>query len=281
MLANGIKEETTTTGTGTVTLTSTTGMVRVSDVFGVGDLVSYSIKSGNNWEWGIGTVGASNTLARTRPQATYASGTYSNDAPSAITLAGTSEVYCTPHSGPWQGIGSAQRGGADVYIFGHGTAAVATQDRAQGANQITYCLLPILRPFKVTALSINARTASGANIRLGLYSTNTTGDPSALLVDAGEVTASSTGNLELTLGTPIILLPGTYWTAAILSETTTIRGLNSTGMPSIGLTSLAASGLFCTAFENQTYGAFPSTATPTVNSSFVIPALVYVKGRNL
>lgn len=99
MLANGVQETTTTTGTGTVTLAAATGFNRFS-VFAVGGIASYAIKDGNNREWGMGTVSAGNTLARTHVMATLVAGTYNATNPTAITLAsGAAEVICTPHIG--------------------------------------------------------------------------------------------------------------------------------------------------------------------------------------
>jgi hypothetical protein len=94
MFGNWIKENTTTSGTGTMTLSAVTGFERFSDAFSVGDLVYYEIRDGNNREAGIGTLGASNTLARTTVLETLVAGTRST-AGTALTLSGgTAEVYC-------------------------------------------------------------------------------------------------------------------------------------------------------------------------------------------
>lgn len=99
MLSNGIKEKTATTGAGTITLSAVTGFARFSDI-ATGHPASYAIKDGNNWEWGIGTVGASNTLARTVITARLVAGTYTSSGATAITLAsGNAEVICTEHTG--------------------------------------------------------------------------------------------------------------------------------------------------------------------------------------
>jgi hypothetical protein len=98
MFANNVKETTATTGTGTVTLAAVAGSARGADAFAVGDLVPYGIRSGDDWEWGIGTVGATNTLARTTINATFVAGVYNKATPTAITLAGTSTVIVTPHA---------------------------------------------------------------------------------------------------------------------------------------------------------------------------------------
>ena len=124
MFANNVKETTATTGTGTVTLAAVAGSARVADAFAVGDLVPYGIKSGDDWEWGFGTVGAGNTLARTTINATYVAGVYNKTTPVAITLAGTSTVIVTPHAdavaawvgSPVNNIGTTGRQGFGVGI---------------------------------------------------------------------------------------------------------------------------------------------------------------------
>lgn len=94
-IANGVKETTTTVGTGTMTLVAVTGFARFSAAFSNGTLVPYAIKDGDNWEWGVGTVGASNTLARTTVQSKLVSGTFTQGGTTAITLSGSAEVLCT------------------------------------------------------------------------------------------------------------------------------------------------------------------------------------------
>lgn len=75
LTSNVTQESTTTAGAGTVTLALQTGWMRFSDRFAVGDLVYYSIRDGNNWEIGKGTIGAANTLARTTALETLTAGT--------------------------------------------------------------------------------------------------------------------------------------------------------------------------------------------------------------
>ena len=85
-----VKETTTTTGTGTINLAGAEDGYQTF-VAGVGDgnYTYYVIESGNNWEVGIGLVtdAAPDTLSR----ATIISSSNSNN---AITLAGTSTVFC-------------------------------------------------------------------------------------------------------------------------------------------------------------------------------------------
>jgi hypothetical protein len=84
-----VKETTTTTGTGTVTLAGASTGFQSFSVIGDGNTTFYTLVSGNDWEVGIGTYTASGTtLSRDTVLESSNSG-------SAITLSGTSDVFCT------------------------------------------------------------------------------------------------------------------------------------------------------------------------------------------
>jgi hypothetical protein len=98
MLDVGIKETTSTTGPGTVTLSAVSNFVRVSQAFGVGDLVAYCLTSGNgDKEWGVGTAGSGNTLSRDFIDATLVGSTFTRSGATAISLTGTSTLIVTEH----------------------------------------------------------------------------------------------------------------------------------------------------------------------------------------
>ena len=84
-----VKETTTTTGTGTITLAGPVSGYQAFSVIGNGKTTWYAIESGSAWEVGIGTYTLSGTtLSRDTILESSNSG-------SAITLAGTSTVFCT------------------------------------------------------------------------------------------------------------------------------------------------------------------------------------------
>ena len=84
-----VKETTTTTGTGTVTLAGAEYGFQAFSVIGDASTTYYAIVSGNDWEVGLGTYTSSGTtLSRTTILE-------SSNAGSAITLSGTSDVFCT------------------------------------------------------------------------------------------------------------------------------------------------------------------------------------------
>lgn len=91
VLANRVKDTTTTTGTGTVTLSGTapTGFQNFS-VIGNGNSTYYTLVSGSAWEVGIGTYTSSGTtLSRDTVLSSSAGGT------TKISLTGTSDVFVT------------------------------------------------------------------------------------------------------------------------------------------------------------------------------------------
>ena len=99
MLKHGVQGNTTTTGTGTVTLSAVAGMSPASARFIVGAFMDYAIFDANgNKEWGIGTVGASNTLARTTITGTLVGTTYTVGG-TALSLSGSASVACVEHEG--------------------------------------------------------------------------------------------------------------------------------------------------------------------------------------
>jgi hypothetical protein len=76
-----VKETTTTTGTGTVTLAGASSGFQSFAAIGNGNTTYYAITSGNDYEVGLGTYRA--TILE------------SSNSGSAITLSGTSDVFCT------------------------------------------------------------------------------------------------------------------------------------------------------------------------------------------
>lgn len=94
LVADRVKETTATTGTGTVTLAgASAGFRAFSSAFSENDVVYYCLVSGSLWEVGYGTFKVSNnTLARDTVLSSSAGGT------TKITLAGTSDVFCTAPS---------------------------------------------------------------------------------------------------------------------------------------------------------------------------------------
>ena len=88
VVADRVQETTTTIGTGTITLAGAVSGFQSFAIIGNANTTYYCVTSGADWEVGIGTyTSAGTTLARTTILASSAAG-------AAISLAGTSNVFC-------------------------------------------------------------------------------------------------------------------------------------------------------------------------------------------
>ena len=215
MLANGAKETTTTAGTGTVTLSAVTGFPRFSDILGVGTLVDYAIRSGDSWEWGIGTLAAGNTLARSIVNAKYESGVYSKNPASGLSLSGTSEIFCTAHSATVIPALPAmpQRGSLKRVILNGVPANYRVRTNAAlVASQIAFFPYQVDLRCRVTKVGVSAgASVTGAQCRVGLYAMGSGGTPSTLLFESGLLEPVTGGTDYLNTITEYDLLPGWYW----------------------------------------------------------------------
>ncbi len=126
-------------------------------------------------------------------------------------------------------------------------------------------------PFRVrerttfTRLGVEVTTGAGANGRLGIYNA-ANGVPTALVVDAGNVIFSSTGEKEVTISQT--LMPGLYFIGVVTDNTPTLLGgtIQHTAMiADVGLLSPDAQGSGGTMriSGSHTFGALP-TNFPTV-----------------
>jgi hypothetical protein len=227
---NGVYETTTTSGTGTVTLSAVTGRPRFADA-GVNALAPYAIKDGNNWEWGMGTVGASNTLARSIIAATLVSGTYDNTSPTAITLSGSAaDVYLAP-------ITEAIAPGMPIIASAYGRKTIDSphwSTYASGTLALTADRLYVV-PFRVdSAYDINGfhvdmdtAGAASTKARIGLYRLKSDGQPGDLIVETADVDTSVAAAVLSPSVTQTRIYPGWYYVGIVCSGTPTLKAYPS------------------------------------------------------
>jgi hypothetical protein len=166
-----VRETSTTTGTGTFTLAgAVTGFQTFSSAIGNTNTTYYTITNGDEWEVGVGTVGAG-TLARTTVLA-------SSNAGSAVTFsAGTKDVFCSYPAG------KALYTDASGNAIGLGTvASTTTLTNATG--------LPISTG--ISGLGTNVATALGTAV----------GSTGAVVVNGGVLGTPSSGTLTNCTGLP-------------------------------------------------------------------------------
>lgn len=257
MLANWVKETTTTTGAGTLTLSAITGFPRFSEAFAADELVSYAILTNDTpprpLEWGIGTMGASNTLARTTVLGTYAASTLNTTNPTAVNLsAGTYNVICAESMGGvvpgLPGIDTTNGSGGSFvpYPWAAGSAAlVLVADRMYISN------FRLSSRRKVTAFRMRVSTAVAGNLRMGIYKCGVDGKPAELMLESGDISTGSTGVITWTLATAKIFPPGWYFFA--IATKGTAPTVNSCALPANHLQAETPVGTDATAVVAITY----------------------------
>lgn len=219
MLANGVKETTTTTGTGTVTLSAVTGFPRFSSVLSVGQFVDYAIQDGNNWEWGVGKIGASNTLERTLVTATYSSGTYSKNPATPLSLSGSATVMCTitaETGGIGRGGGSLNRTPQTV-LSGHmvknAAGSSTTGYTLTGANRLHW--FPFVWPSGIdrfaTGVRLNVFTAAGTKMRIAIVEPGNPMSASRIVAQTGDIATATTGIKTASFADPVALPLARYY----------------------------------------------------------------------
>lgn len=126
VVADRVQETTTTAGTGTVTLAGAVTGYQSFATIGNGNTTYYTITNGANWEVGIGTYSTSGpTLARTTILA-------SSNAGSAITLSGTSIVFCT-----YPAKRAVEKDASNILTLDAGTTTTSPLAFVSGTNLTT------------------------------------------------------------------------------------------------------------------------------------------------
>lgn len=216
MLADFVKETTTTTGTvASLTLSAVTGFARFADAFPVGSPVIYAIQSGNNRETGVGTVGASNTLTRVRATAKYESGVLTKNPATFMSLAGTSDVMIALSSAATE-TGQSMLLRANSSVAKHVMSAGApytTKGNAILAPNYLY-VFPYRLEMSGTVGKIGCLTNVGrasSTCRVGLYAQAADGSLGQLLMESGVLDTIVDNTVYLGTITNTHLQAGWYW----------------------------------------------------------------------
>lgn len=232
MLDVGIKETTTTTGTGTVTLSAVSNFVRVSDAFGVGDMVSYCLTSGNgDKEWGIGRAAASNTFSRDFVKSTLVGTTFTSSGASAISLTGTSTLIVTQtdtvHAGGELQIGTS----IGTMYFSPAQVNLTTISTGAAVADRLYAV-PFTSTFAggISGAGIIVTTAVAGSAYVGVaesYRDSNGWRPGRLIGQTSALDLSTTGTKVDTSFTPKMKAGHIYWMLLTCSSAATIRFIST------------------------------------------------------
>lgn len=143
----------------------------------------------------------------------------------------------------------------------------------------------VTRTFPAISVYNTSAAESGNKARLGVYS-STNGQPSALLVDAGEITLTGAAAIRDLTATIALSVGRLYFTCIHTNAAFTVRALTPgaggteasirLGQPSSNLAS--AANLSATFYANQAYGALPSTPPTLTTAGYTTVPFVCVKG---
>lgn len=274
MLANWIRQTTTTPGAGDLTLSAVANHCTFADEFVIGQPFYYMIQrdsDGSAVEHGIGKLSASNTLVRLAVLQTF-DGSFNNAPSGHVSLtAGTYRVICagTMQQGgvtTFPGITSAAALRAAVlypYVASANNRTITANQPLVFAGRIDACGKGI------SALGVAITTAAGNasnKLRIGVYAINTDGSPGALVAETNDIQVDTTGNKSASLaGGKKIIPPGWYY-FAILSDVAPGMSSGSTSVIAqttpLGMTSGTSPASFGTcASVSAGWSSMPSSIT--------------------
>lgn len=172
--------------------------------------------------------------------------------------AAASRVDYADHFNPW--LRATARTGR--YYGGKASNPGVTTTFAVSAN-VHYALPFILdKRTTFTAIAAAVTTLHASNLRMGIYA-HESGLPGALILDAGEVSAGSTGVKDIAAS--LTLDPGIYWLTSVYAGTPTMRAAGyhtaAANLPELAqLVGCATPGTFDSRITaSLTYGALPTT----------------------
>lgn len=217
MLANNVRQITTSEGLGPLTLGPSVDYGRtLSSQYGIGDPIPYTADDrAGNWEMGIGHLSDPNTLVRD----IFVDGSASTFISFA---AGTKQVFITPHSGSFAPSSQGQMDYNNVFGINCGPQPGAQGHSDRENNKQFARALQLDEDLLVSFLGFYVSTSSPtATARCGI-SRLINGVPEDLYLMDEVLDVTSTGNIETPLPTPLILKAGWYLIHYLCDESTVV-----------------------------------------------------------
>ena len=211
-----VQETTTTTGTGTITLAGAVAGYQSFAVIGNGNTTYYAITSGNNWEVGLGTYSSIGpTLARTTILASSAAG-------AAITLSGTSNVFCTYPAA--KSVYEDASGNVAGYPITDGsinnTPIGATTPNTVAATSVTSDTLSLTTPLAISSGGTGKGTGAAALANLYGFTSTTTSGGTTTLTNTSNYYQYFTGTSNQTINLPSTATLAQGWSFHLINAST-------------------------------------------------------------
>lgn len=205
IIADRVRETTTTTGTSAFALSAVTGFRRLADVCAVNDTVPYVAEDGTDWEVGIGTYSATNTLTRTTILA-------SSNAGAVVSFsAGTKRVFVAVPASAFVPAFRPRVSGVSLYDI-PGVTIYEQSTATRLGNRLYYEPL-IVGPEGLyvaeVAVQVSSAAPSGNTLRLGICSIGSDNYPDEVLWGTVGLAIDATG--IVTAAPALFLSPGRYY----------------------------------------------------------------------
>jgi hypothetical protein len=276
MLANAVRQTTTTSGTGALTLAGVTNLLPFSQKFALNQPFQYSAYTGTAdapvfREAGIGALTASNVMARLSVRETSDGTTSNTVTPTATDFGGaTVSIICTPLASFTESMMptvDAQSSAVSRFLTS-AARNLNTSPTGPATGSAYYTPFLLRCGALVSSLAVNVTTAAGAGAtaQIGIYACNEKGYVGARLAVA-TVDISTTGIKIATLSTPIALPPGWYFTAFVGTDgTVRVTGYASNASNILGGTPFGFNSSL-TMIDYRTEGGVAGNALPALAST--------------
>lgn len=265
VISDRVRDTSTTTGVGSFTVSGTAPLAyrTFSAVCATNDTFFYTIRhqSANEWETGVGTYSATNTVART-----YVMESSNSNAAVSFSAGAKDVVLGRPGPefplSPMMPVAPFIASGAYVGVFAHYSANAALSANTLYAGRFAWN-----EYLTFTRIGINVTTGATGSVRLGIYKDNANQNgPGVLVLDAGTASVSTTGAKEITVSKA--LEPNVYWLVAVSDTTPTV----TIASVLTGFTGLVTNGdgVGFSLSRSFTYGALPaneSTSSYTASTT--------------
>lgn len=148
--------------------------------------------------------------------------------------------------------------------------------RTPTLNRTLFVPKAISEAITISELGIYVETLGATSVvRLGIWNGNGSGLPSTLVLDAGTVSAASTGLKKIT-GLSQALAAAVYWFSLTVQVATCAIGGRAEPSPGCGSTSdNDMRGLAGSLYQDSVSGALPGSATPSAQGDTTKPLIYY------
>lgn len=162
--------------------------------------------------------------------------------------------------------------GYNDYVVPYALAGTAATTLALTASRIYWIPFFVDKQVQITQVAINVTTASAGTYWIGIYASNSKGEPKPRLIQWSFDTGT-TGVKTSTAGLPLTLQPGVYWIAWAAGSAATVHAIALASARALALPALGTANLTCWCTSGTTLPDTAPTSGYTALTGSAIPAV--------